>query len=88
MKLCKTCMHWKYKETSYSSYQNDEICSPVDSDCTPMIMPFKVNMCSNPKQVLFERPVLINGFALCDGSDYRAKMYTAEEFGCVLHEEK
>lgn len=49
-------------------------------------MPFAVRRCMHPKLLFCERPVEDDGFCVADGSIYRAALYTAERFGCVLHE--
>lgn len=55
---------------------------------TPMVMPFEVRICEHPAQTFCERPVEKNGFGVADGSEYMAVLATAEDFGCVRHEEK
>jgi hypothetical protein len=84
MKQCKTCKHW----TAVDKNEWNEICNPYDPDTfESMEMPFEVRRCEHPKLLFCERPVEINGFATMDGSEYKADLYTAEEYGCVLHEE-
>ena len=71
-----------------SSYRLSDICKPVDPDSyKPMDRGFEVRICNQPTQAFCESPVERNGFALTDGSTYMAAMATAEEFGCVRHEE-
>lgn len=81
MSSCKTCRYWQY------SADDDYICRPLDEDTyEPKKMPFEVKECTHPGLVRFERTVEINGFCMTDGSDYKACLFTAEEFGCVRHE--
>ena len=51
-----------------------------------MVMPFVVGRCRHPKLLFCERPLSPDGFAVADGSVYRAALFTAESFGCVQHE--
>lgn len=52
----------------------------------PMVMPFEVRECKHPKLLFCERPVENPGFAVADGSTYFAGLFTAADFGCVMHE--
>jgi hypothetical protein len=82
MKRCRTCAHWKNDTFSY-------IMDPVDPDTyQPMEMPFEVRRCVHPRLLFCERPLEADGFAVADGSNYYAAFYTAEDFGCVKHEEE
>lgn len=47
---------------------------------------FAVRQCMNPKLLFCERPLTSDGFAVADGSEYMANLYTAEDFGCVKWE--
>lgn len=81
---CKTCRHWLAEE---GRRRHDEILEPVDPDTyEPMTMPFEVRQCLHPQLGFCERPVERDGFALADGSEWVARLYTAEDFGCVRHE--
>ena len=73
---CRTCKHWKQKE-DWEQWQDDE---------DGKEHPFEVKSCEQPKMVKFVRPETDDGLALMDGSYYRARMFTAENFGCVNHE--
>lgn len=73
---CRTCKHWKPKE-DWEQWQDDE---------DGKEHPFEVKSCEQPKMVKFVRPETADGLALMDGSYYRARMFTAENFGCVNHE--
>jgi hypothetical protein len=80
---CKDCKHWEDGD------EYDLIMHPLDPDTYNfMEMPFKVFECKNPNITLFERNPNSNGVSLCDGSDYKAKMYTGEDFGCINAEKK
>lgn len=80
---CKTCKYWSRKSDGYLSR---EILDPVDQDTfQPMAMPFLVGECKNPDLLFCERPLRSNGFAVADGSEYWATLYTGEDHGCVLH---
>ncbi len=79
---CKTCAHWKSSEREW-----EEIEHPVDPDTYErMETTFDVRRCDHPKLLFCERPLEPNGFAVADGSEYMAILYTAEDFGCVRHE--
>ena len=85
MQRCKTCKHWlvdhkDHNEESVTGY-ND----PISFE--PVTPPFEVRICKHPAQRFCERPVEANGFAVADGSTYFAALATAEDFGCVRHEE-
>lgn len=85
MNFCKTCKFWVVPDER--SWRAREICQPLDPDTyEPMRTEFEVRECASDKIVRFERPVINNGVSLIDGSDYMAKMMTAENFGCVNHE--
>ena len=82
---CRNCKWWidDGEEGGYTDY----IIHPNDPDTFgEMAMPFEVRKCVVPKLVRFERPIEANGASVCDGSDYMATLYTAQEFGCVHFE--
>lgn len=89
---CKTCRHWKQAGNTWDDGSEhldnwNEITMPVDPDTyQPMEMPFEVRQCRNPKLLFCERPLESDGYAVADGSQYMARLYTAEDFGCALHE--
>ena len=79
---CRTCVHWQ-KEEGRGEYMTD----PEDPDTyEPMEFEFEVRQCTHPKLLFCERPLERDGFAVADGSQYFAGLYTAEDFGCVQHE--
>lgn len=83
MNTCKTCKHWTEGARHW-----DEILHPIDGDTLePMETTFEVRMCKHPQLLFCERPLERTTFAVADGSQYMANLYTAEEFGCLLHEE-
>lgn len=83
MNTCKTCVHWIVKDNG----SWDQILNPVDPDTyEPMATAFDVRECVNPKLLFCERPLESDGFAVADGSEYMASLYTAEDFGCIQHE--
>lgn len=85
MNTCKTCIHWT--AAVFENYRENEICNPIDQNTyEPMNRGFKVRICRQPQQTFCESPVLRNGFGLTDGSNYMARLATAEDFGCVLHQ--
>lgn len=85
---CKDCKHWGADQDRDTDY--DKIITPTDPDTyEPMdrkLLAFQVRRCDNPALHRFERPTEINGYAVNDGSEYYAALYTAEEFGCVRFE--
>lgn len=86
-KTCQTCKHWGAKGKREYCVQG-WIGEPIDPDTyKPMVMPFVVKNCGHPELLFCERPLRADGFAVADGSEYAAALYTAEKFGCVLHEE-
>jgi hypothetical protein len=79
MILCKDCIYWIDDKPDY-----DRIMHPEDMDTGEyMKMPFEIKKCKCSNITLFERNPNDNGVSLCDGSDYRAVMYTGPNFGCV-----
>lgn len=75
---CKTCKYWIKAD--------DSICNPFDEDTLePIAMGYEVRECKQPTQTFCKPPVERNGFALADGEEYAAHLYTAEDFGCVRH---
>lgn len=87
MEHCKTCKHWQ-KPGEDAGIREDDLCTPRDPDTyKPMDRGFEVRLCKEPTQAFCESPVKRDGFALTDGSTYMAAIATAEDFGCVLHEQ-
>jgi hypothetical protein len=89
MNNCKTCKHWQLKENRYNDIvfpYDPETHEKLSDDETVIRFGYRVRYCTHPKVLFYERPD-INGAAVCDGSEYMAELLTAEEFGCVLHEE-
>lgn len=87
MKTCQTCKHWGVPRAT-KPHIHDNIVEPTDPDTyKPMVMPFVVKNCGHPELLFCERPLRADGFAVADGSEYAAALYTAEKFGCALHEE-
>lgn len=86
---CKDCKHWGH-DVSDEDALYDRISTPFDPDTyepmDPKLLAFRVRKCGNPALHRFERPTEINGYAVNDGSEYYAALYTAEEFGCVRFE--
>lgn len=83
MKRCATCRHWK-KPADRGQWITD----PHDPDTfEPMQIEFEVRECTHPKLEFCERPLERDGFAVADGSEYFAALFTAEDFGCVRHED-
>lgn len=95
MNHCKTCKWWE--ETKQDEYRNGghELIFPYRPDTQRRVQSEKeeslvyghlIRYCGNPKILFYQRPT-IDGAAVVDGSEYAAALITAEEFGCVLHEE-
>lgn len=83
MSRCKTCAHWTVDPDRLNWITN-----PEDPDTfEPMELEFEVRRCTHPRLLFCERPLGSDGFAVADGSVYFAALLTAEDFGCVLHEE-
>lgn len=87
---CKTCKWWKLETDENSlefNFRAVQICRPDDPDTDlPMDRGFETRECIQPTQTFYEPPVESDGFGLCDGSQYGATLFTAENFGCVKHE--
>lgn len=89
MNRCKTCKHWQLEEDRYNN-----VLHPWDEekgdDLTPEEVAQKfghaVRYCTSPKIVFYEYPPHSDGAVVFDGSEYFAKLGTAQDFGCVLHE--
>jgi len=81
MSTCGKCKWWYNTDED----NTDEIISPCDPDTfEPMEnLPFEVKCCHCPKITFFERPIEPDGATVIDGSQYRANLITAPEFGCV-----
>ncbi len=91
MNTCKTCKHWNMPPVpdEFMSTTESRLCHPHDPDTYELMeMPFAVGICEHPALTFCERPVERNGFGVADGSEYFAVLATAEDFGCVRHEEK
>jgi hypothetical protein len=87
VKTCKTCKHWT-APGERTSWNEECMCRPLDLDTgAPMQRGFEVRLCKQPSQTFCEAPVERNGFGLTDGSSYLAALATAEDFGCVRHED-
>lgn len=85
---CKTCQWWQLPPEG--EYWGSEQYVAPDKPWHPdqkMPVDFEVRYCRNPKLLFCERPAESNTFAVADASDYMANLYTAENFGCVLHED-
>ena len=81
---CRTCKHWT---VNGPIGDDDPIITPIDPDTyEPMKIGFEVRICNHPRLLFCERPLESDGFAVADGSEYMANLYTAQDFGCVLHE--
>jgi hypothetical protein len=87
--ICKTCKHWQDATDCHGDPKEDNIITPIDPDLwVPMQMPFEVKLCKSPKLMMFERPIEADMASCCDGSDYRAVLYTGENYGCIHYEEQ
>ena len=77
--ICKNCRYWQRDREGY-----DGIIKPMDEDTyEAKEMPFEVRYCKSPKLIRFERPIEIDVASCIDGSDYMAKLATAESYGCI-----
>ena len=86
MNTCKTCQYWTNPEANEWDYHAKPVCNPLDADTgKPMDTGIEVRICAHPAQTFSERPVEKNGFGVIDGSNYYARLITAEGFGCVRH---
>ena len=86
MKTCKTCKFWKELEI-YSDYNSLYYKTEWYNDLSEIKNPynkFQVKYCTIAKKNDY---VNSNGFGAHDGSNYMAKVYTGENFGCILWEE-
>lgn len=85
---CKDCKHWGNRPDSVADWQ-DHISKPIDPDTyEPMDLPHEVRRCYHPELRFCERPLEADGFAVADGSEYYAALYTGEAFGCVKWDAK
>ena len=87
MKTCKTCKHWR--DPDKDDYLAFYLCNPRDphNGYKPMERGFDCKICKMPTQTFAEAPVERNGFGMVDASEYYAVLVTAEDFGCVRHED-
>lgn len=83
MRICKTCIYWVAGDG-----RDYGIEKPIDPDTyEEMENMHEVRQCKSPKLLFAEFPTEKTWCAVVDGSNYRAVLYTAEEFGCINHEE-
>ena len=84
---CENCRWWAVPDVM----EYDEIVRPVDPDSYEQIpthlLGFEVRRCTSPRLVQFERPTDPDQASICDGSGYRAVLYTGPQFGCTNYEE-
>lgn len=91
MNMCKTCRFWN-RSDGYET--GDQVLRPFHPVTFDMMTDadmlaehgHEAKYCTHPKILFYEYPSK-SGAAVVDGSQYRAALITAEEFGCVLHEE-
>ena len=81
---CKDCRWWS---NEIGQYDYDAIVFPEDPETMARIpqelLEFEVRRCVQPKLIVFQRPEHADGLSVCDGSQYKANLYTAPNFGCV-----
>lgn len=88
---CKTCRHWQIgKDDRYSTilfpYRPDKDWEQCETEAEVVaVYGYRVRRCHHPKLLFYQRPER-HAAAVCDGSEYKASLVTAEDFGCVLHE--
>ena len=83
-KTCKTCKWWEKGDVFH---QSNYVMHPHDPDTGRLMeLPFDVRVCTSPNILFYERPVEITQAAVVDGSEYLARLITAEEFYCANHE--
>lgn len=88
---CKTCKWWKAVPERENWEFGDNIAEDITTPTqwpqgTKIPVEFEVRYCTHPKLLFCERPLESDGFAVADGSHYMANLFTAEDFGCKLHE--
>lgn len=83
---CKTCKWWQMPlECDY--WGDNDLAAPKQWPAgTFLPVEFEVRYCNNPHILFCERPLKRNAASVADGSAYMANLYTAEDFGCPLHE--
>lgn len=83
---CRSCKWWTKPEDQMGEEYN--VLHPIDPDTfEPMVFPFDVRICKCPRILFGEHPVESCGACVIDGSGYMAKLLTAENFSCSLHEQ-
>ena len=87
MQHCKTCKYWQYSGNSY--HHEDRLLRPVaPATQAPIALGFEVRLCRHPLLTHDEPPTDRRGLALGEtGGEYLPCLATAEDFGCVLHEQ-
>ena len=93
METCSTCKHWRREDQDKYNYL--EITMGYrpgggydyveDEQEAIKVWGYRVRRCTHPKLLFYERPES-NAATVVDGSQYKAKLFTGEQFGCVLHE--
>ena len=82
---CRSCKWWTEPEDQLG--EEHSVLHPFDPDTLePMVFPFEVRICKCPRILFGEHPVESCGACVIDGSGYMAKLLTAENFSCSLHE--
>lgn len=96
MNRCKTCRWWDSTASEIEWIPARNILQPHDPieyteadtpEKVKALFGYNVGLCKSPKVLFYEFPSR-DGACVVDGSQYAASLVTAEEFGCVLHEEK
>ena len=91
MDTCKNCQYWLFP--SEEEFGSHPIIQPYDDVHDELVETeemgikyrgFRVRYCKHPKVVFYQTPDR-DGAVVVDGSQYKAALITAEDFGCILH---
>ena len=90
---CKECKHWEIKEDVVWNYAELTRGRDIDDydilteEESKKMFGYNVRFCESPKLKFWERPAE-NEATVIDGSQYQARLLTAENYGCVNFESK
>lgn len=96
MNTCKTCKHWTplgddtshvVDKLTYKYVYFPDKAHYAGGEYRRVDLGHEVRLCKHPKLAFCDPIEERNGFGVADGSEYMAELGTAEDFGCVRHEE-
>jgi hypothetical protein len=84
---CRTCKHWKAPEHNAIDYPLERYEDPDNFESAPRDDQHQHRLCRAVKRVdRYDEPKPTPKAFTQDASGYMALLWTAPDFGCVLHE--